>query len=321
MGFEIDLFVKPVHKDLLCEICFGILDTPTTVCHEGHVFCEECIDDWDFRSDTCPKCRTTMTSRRTLCRPVQNMIMDLQVCCPEKVEAEQEESGPVIRAFKRARGNDGNDGVLMAVTTIRTTSTVRACGWQGTLSDYLERHKHGECQFRNLKCPLDCGETMRAFHLQKHVDSECMNRKVKCPDCRQVMKHRRFASHQKVRCPEAVVTCRLCKEEMPRKLLTSHHHSVCPQVKVSCAFHAHGCTDEIKRGDVTQHMQDFLHKHLQLVATSATQTKAENQVLKQKVDRLEKQLKLRRLEGLLARTRNIQLLHSSSSFSSSSDEE
>ena len=108
--------------------------------------------------------------------------------------------------------------------------------------------------------------------------------------CQKVMKHRALASHQRVRCQEAIVTCRHCMEEMPRKRL-AWHHTVCPQVKVSCPFHAHGCTDKIKRKDVTQHLQDFGDEHLKFVAASATQTKLENKRLGSKVNRLKKKIK------------------------------
>ncbi len=171
MGFDTNLFANPVDEDHVCVICSCVLERPTTVCREGHVFCAGCIDDWDLRSNTCPTCRQTTMTNRILCRPVQNQIMALQACCPEKVEVEQEESGLLSRASKRARGNDGT-----SVAT--TTCTVRACGWQGTLANYLERHNNGECQFRNIKCPLECGEAMRAFHLEEHLVSECKSRKV-----------------------------------------------------------------------------------------------------------------------------------------------
>lgn len=151
MGFPTDWFVEPVDESLTCNVCYSVLEKPTAVCQAGHTLCGDCADDWKKRSDECPECRSTMCGN-IICRPLQTMILALKVhCCPE----ENERRGAAKRA--RVAADDG------ASVSVNNTTPVVSCEWEGTLSDFLEKHRDHECQVREVKCPLGCGEVLRAF--------------------------------------------------------------------------------------------------------------------------------------------------------------
>lgn len=60
MGYNTNIFVTPIDRNLLCGICKEVFKKPLAM-HCGHTYCEECLEKW-FDSarrmeKTCPVCR------------------------------------------------------------------------------------------------------------------------------------------------------------------------------------------------------------------------------------------------------------------------
>jgi hypothetical protein len=281
MGFETELFVKqPVDDNLMCHICHDVLEKPTTICGEGHMFCADCVHDWMMNRNDCPECRNPTTSR-ILCRPVQNMIMDLQVNCPEVVKYEVKETNK--DDTKRAKKEGDKD-----VGTAKRSITEKTCGWQGTLTDYLERHRLHECRYREVQCDLGCNEMIRVCDLETHKTTQCSHRIVTCTLCKDKMQQMTLHEHCANQCPEMSAHCEYCGEKMLRKLLGnkpdglamddppkgttdlesqySGHYKTCPDLHVKCEFFEQGCYHKIKRKDLGKHHEKFGRVHARLVA-------------------------------------------------------
>lgn len=292
MGFDTDLFVQqPVDEEYVCAICHSVLESPVSICKGGHTFCSECCEIWTRgqRKDSCPTCKRIVLEERPNL-PVQNVIMRMMVKCPltmenmeeEETGGEEEEGGVETRARKRARGGNGE-----AVQQ----PPQQACGWTGTLSDYLERHCVRECPFRIVQCS-QCCDDIYACKLEIHEQSECEWRQVECQYCKETMIFSDLAMHQHWDCPDTETECSFCGEKMLRKLLGSKpdypavddlphehqesgevqevlytgHYQTCPKLPVKCDFHSHGCTALVKREDLASHHSNFGRRHAQLIA-------------------------------------------------------
>ncbi|XP_046920220.2 E3 ubiquitin-protein ligase NRDP1 [Dermatophagoides farinae] len=61
MGYDINRFKSRLPNEIICGICFGVLDDPQEIIECGHMFCHNCIyrwlDDPYYNTVTCPICR------------------------------------------------------------------------------------------------------------------------------------------------------------------------------------------------------------------------------------------------------------------------
>lgn len=277
MGFDTDLFCQqPVDANLLCNICQGVLEKPMVICENSHMFCEGCLSFWEQKSNSCPDCRNTFLPNKLIVRPIQNMILSLEVQCPEKKEGESN---------KRARTEESKD------TGGAKASECECCDWKGTLSDYLEKHKDKTCKFGSVRCPLGCNKMVPVCDLETHKESECQKRLVKCDQCKEELCWNKLENHLEEECPLGKVCCQYChlimqrwelgnepeglevddlpkeqREEEGGSTLYSGHYARCPRMPLKCDFHHIGCTARVKRGDVEQHHAKFGRKHAQLVS-------------------------------------------------------
>lgn len=247
MGFDTDIFIhQPVDENLLCLVCHAVQEIPVTVCNQGHTLCEACFATWEQRSNVCPTCRSPL-SGKILNRPIQNIIQSLQLRCPA---ASVQEGGP-------------------------------RCGWEGTMSEFVERHRTQECPLRKIQCSNEgCGEMVQHDQLEDHEQSSCPHRIISCQLCGEEMRDRERFLHDMVSCPEVICKCNFCDESMPRKLLGEHprfpladcsdkytgHYMVCPRALVRCDFEGVGCLATLKREDLNGHHVAFAKEHAALVS-------------------------------------------------------
>jgi len=270
MGYETDLFVKQPDGNLVCDICHAVQQEPTTICKNGHTFCKTCISEWLTSRSNCPDCRGAFCAM-ILIQPVKNMVMSLRVRCPEKMEHDD--------PSKRPRVEGAED-----VSDVPS----ECCGWEGTLSDFLEKHCDKECRFRKVKCPHGCRKSLRAFEVEAHKETECRKRKVTCTSCQQEIKHYELEYHQQNKCPETMTSCKDCGKEMLRKVLGHRpmfwqaddlpaavaseedqftgHYKECPKVQVGCEFYEYGCKELIVREDLDEHHSKFARIHARMIA-------------------------------------------------------
>lgn len=172
MGFDSNLFIhQPVNDDLVCDICYSVMEKPTCVCEEGHTFCQACCIAWETRSGSnnnsasCPDCRSTMNTK-VFNRPLHNIIMSLHVRCPESIPSmpQREE---VNQTVAMERGIEEDNAIVVD----------SCCGWKGTLLEYLAGHLD-----KQVSCSLGCGQVVRACHVEMHTHLECPLRSMKLQD-------------------------------------------------------------------------------------------------------------------------------------------
>ena len=65
MGYDINRFKSRIPNEVICCICFGVLESPFEVIECGHLFCEACIVRWIsqpfYSTSTCPIDRNDIT--------------------------------------------------------------------------------------------------------------------------------------------------------------------------------------------------------------------------------------------------------------------
>ena len=81
MGFSADLVLQQVDEELICPICYDVLEDPYTACNECHLFCDKCMTT----IHRCPMDRGELTMEPLFVRPVANLIAKLKVGCDSVV--------------------------------------------------------------------------------------------------------------------------------------------------------------------------------------------------------------------------------------------
>lgn len=65
MGYDVNRFKVRIPNELICCICFGVLESAYEVVECGHLFCEACITRWIsspyYSTSTCPIDRNEIT--------------------------------------------------------------------------------------------------------------------------------------------------------------------------------------------------------------------------------------------------------------------
>ena len=170
MGFDPALFIgeQPLDSSLLCSICIGVFDQPTSACPSGHFYCSDCLRQTKTAANQnvrskCPECRAPMMATQVLNRPLNNMITSKQVQCCN-----------VTAAAKTQRLTEAGG----AITTLGGR-----CQWRGTLSQYVASNHAQVCPHRMVQCTLaGCKERLVFSELEGHK-TVCPHRLTKCPAC------------------------------------------------------------------------------------------------------------------------------------------
>ncbi len=140
-GYPVELFVKPFPEELICSICWNILNDPQQ-CKNGHSFCKLCIEDAITKREACPTCNVPLTvDKLSFSLLSRNLIQGLKVKCSSVHQVEDER-----------------------------------CKWQGPLAQ-LNEHLLEECPLQMIQCPLfsegclNCSGTVLRKDLVNHLIS------------------------------------------------------------------------------------------------------------------------------------------------------
>lgn len=82
-GISIDLFINKAEIiDFMCGICFNVCVNPHS-CHNGHMYCLNCISQAIERRNECPHCRCTIADNKDLacCLVIKNILSNSLVKC------------------------------------------------------------------------------------------------------------------------------------------------------------------------------------------------------------------------------------------------
>ena len=84
MGYDPERFTCPVNQELICTICFGVLEDPLEVPDCEHAFCKACIHTWLVDHQECPMSRCCSLTRNQLNqapRILKNLLSELTIKC------------------------------------------------------------------------------------------------------------------------------------------------------------------------------------------------------------------------------------------------
>ena len=168
----------------------------------------------------------------------------------------------------------------------------RGCGWSGQL-DQLDHHldsEQGDCQYVDVKCPLNCQQVVPKNRVEQHLSGVCTKRPYVCLHCAfkatyadVVDKHLPECKYVPLPCPNRCgVTCD--REDM------EDHMKMCRLEEMVCKFSAIGCDGRYVREDEDEYTEKNTHKHLMLIAANAVTTKQQLQEQEQKLGEQEQKL-------------------------------
>lgn len=145
-----------------------------------------------------------------------------------------------------------DNAVRLQINRLKIKCPQQGCDWVGELSDKTDHLQ--KCTFVEDACSL-CDRRVQRAYMELHLTT-CPNRRIKCEHCGEEVAHTKLAAHHRD-CPEFPVPCpHQCSEgSLPRKDLASHVETSCQKVPVSCTFAPFGCTDQVERGGLTEHVK------------------------------------------------------------------
>ena len=246
-------FVKEPETWYACIICQELAAVPlqTTCC--AQTLCRNCTDTCRKRQmGNCPHCRKDHWETSKDAR-LTRLIGDLEVLCHNHL---------------------------------------KGCQWHGELRD-MQDHLDKKCDFELICCPGGCNVLIERRHVPKHIKVECLDAQVTCIFCSSIMTKRELLYHHYKVCANWPTFCpHMCKERKSwtRNQLTRHLHDGCHEEIVKCEFAGAGCSAELKRLELKEHMQSAVVSHLTLLLRENTALKEEVKNLKDTVQSLQHKL-------------------------------
>ena len=155
----------------------------------------------------------------------------------------------------------------------------QGCKWQGEVNNITNHH--GNCLFRIVYCPNDCGKFLQQQYLIIHVENECPRRRVHCQYCNDVGEYQFIGGQHKEECLKFPIQCpNKCEIKSIYRDEIEEHREICPLEIVQCDYHVVGCKVKTTRKDMKVHKQEMMEVHLSLSINELIETKTQ---LKNKV--------------------------------------
>lgn len=139
---------------MICGICHGVLDEPKQCCQNGHVFCNNCLEQHLKKSDVCPNNCPRIPVADSLA--AKKWIDELEVYCEFHFSYDCDKDDWVVK----------EDG----------------CNFIAKAGEIATHEKN--CQHAWLDCPY-CAETFTAKEMPSHKE-ECDQKPVQCTICNQM---------------------------------------------------------------------------------------------------------------------------------------
>ncbi len=235
---DIDLseFLDPPSIDFICPACTKVFGFPMlTGCCSKH-YCASCIKNPHyfiiepdvFNKYQCPQCGET-SQPAILDKFKWEKVLALRVKCPLA------DSG---------------------------------CLWIGQLGQ-RETHKDGKsgdyCDYTMLECQHKCGKSFERYKLFEHTETLCPRRPVTCEYCGMNGEQVVVSGEHKKDCPDIPTPCpNSCGIEPVKQKDLLQHLLECPEEIVECYYCYAGCTEQIQRKNLTEHLVVKSAHHLHL---------------------------------------------------------
>ena len=237
-------FIDSVHDNLYCKKCTLVARRLTFTSCCGESYCHACIAAIQQQDKPCPECgHQNFSTMKPL--KYQRQIDCLKVYCS-----------------MREKG----------------------CGWSGTLGQ-LDAHldpDQNHCQHVDIKCPLNCQQTIPKKKLEQHVAMECVKRDSVCRYCHfkatyevMVDTHWPACIYLPLQCPN------FCGVTCERDVMEDHMRMCCLE-EVACEFNDVGCDGRFRREDQEEHARKNNQKHLTMTAAASVKMSQQQELLQQK---------------------------------------
>ena len=257
-------FLDSISDDFCCKRCSLVARKLSITSCCGETYCHTCIADTQQQGKPCPACGENEFSITQHIK-FQKKVNEFLVYCSLKK---------------------------------------RGCGWSGPLRE-LDSHldpDQDNCQYVDMKCPLNCQQTIPKNKVEQHVAQECAKRKYVCQYCNFSAAYEEVVDIHFPECKYVPLQCpNLCGVTFERDFMEDHMKMCCLE-EVGCEFDGVGCGERFRREEQEEHTRQNSQTHLILTASLAAKTnknlldwsaedKEEKQLLKQKVEEQQKMLK------------------------------
>jgi TNF receptor-associated factor 4 len=169
---------------------------------------------------------------------------------------------------------------------VRCSNKSAGCDWVGELGE-LDNHLkpgsvEGQCDFVDVKCPLECGGRIKRRNLKKHKSNECNKRPFTCQYCDYKATHEKVVHVHLPKCQRYPKVCpnKCSTVEIERQFLQRHLQEECPLEKIPCKFAFAGCREIVERKSMKTHLEKSKDEHLEMTAVKCKTFEAELNNLK-----------------------------------------
>ncbi|EAR97036.1 TRAF-type zinc finger protein (macronuclear) [Tetrahymena thermophila SB210] len=277
------------HKDLihnvLCKICFMLLQKPILVCTNcGYFACKGCIKKWQKNTlnQTCPqKCSQNSTFLEKQIPQLEKVFNWLSIKCPNSLNEDPSQQCNVVMKY-----NEINQHVPNCQFTL---VKCRFANCQKLVCKKDLDHHQKNCEFNKIKCKY-CLNPLKIEEQDKHLQ-ECDHRIISCPNqgCSSKMQYLKRNVHLD-QCKFRLIDCTQCQQKIQFKDLDHHTLNLCINRLIQCPQ----CSSQIIKKDEQYHLKQdcpsrnvFCENCLQGMKFTDLQRHSENdciQALKQRLD-------------------------------------
>ena len=215
-GYEHE-FLKSADKlkEFECPVCLFVTREPHLTDCCGQHFCQACITRILTYRKPCPFCKAK-SFIVMLDKKQKRKVLELNVEC---------------------------------------TMKERDCDWSGELGE-LDTHvdtQNGSCQFVDVNCPNNCGESHQRRRLANHLSNLCPKRPFTCQYCKFKATYEQVCNGHYPKCTKYPVPCpNKCEIRTVERGNLEQHVSECPLQVVECHF---GCSERMKREGLPMHVR------------------------------------------------------------------
>ena len=264
-GYQCE-FLDAVSDFLFCKKCNLVARRSNTTSCCGENYCHACIADICEQHKPCPEC------------------------------------GQEDFSFSKQSKYQKRVGALRVHCNLKT----RGCGWSGQL-DQLDQHldsEQGDCQYVDVKCPLNCQQVLPKNQVEQHLSEACTKRRYVCHHCAFKATYEDVVDKHFPECKSFPLPCpNRCGVTCDRGDMEDHI-KMCHLEEMLCKFSSIGCDGRYAREDENEYTEKNTQKHLMLIAADAQQLQKklleQDQKLGEKDQKLgEQEQKLREQEQKL----------------------
>ena len=170
--------------------------------------------------------------------------------------------------------------------SVKCTNQERGCEWQGKVN-YITDHLESSCNFEEVECSNECGETLQRQHMSAHM-SECPYRDHECQYCKVTAEYCFIEGHHQGNCPKISIPCpNNCRVGCVLREDMEAHRKECPLEVIQCEYHNMGCEERMIRKNKKMHDKKHMQEHLLLTKTKYSQTEEILACTNSRVDALE----------------------------------